>query len=233
MSVRERIINAGVALLAGSENGDISTRDVCEAAGVTQPVLYRHFGDKQGLLTAIVDDVWAEYLAMKHAAEASPDPLEDLRNGWESHTAFALSHPHAYRLVFATQLAQRPSSLDEATGLLLQVLERLSAAGRLRTTPDAAASIIMAANSGIALALILRPEANPDPAASTRTRDVVLRSLITDSPPVGDPVATAIATLAARLDDSAAFTQAEQEMLREWFRKLSDPATDEKAGRTP
>ena len=52
------IIEAAADLLAQSPSGDISTRAVCEAAGVQQPALYRLFGDKEGLLAATVDHVW-------------------------------------------------------------------------------------------------------------------------------------------------------------------------------
>jgi AcrR family transcriptional regulator len=62
MNTRSLIIEATADLLAQSPNGDVSTRAVCEAAGVQQPVLYRLFGDKDGLLSATVDYVWDQYL---------------------------------------------------------------------------------------------------------------------------------------------------------------------------
>ena len=102
MTTKAVILQKAAELLAASPNGDIATRAVCEAAGVTQPVLYRLFGDKDGLLAAVADAAWEAYLSDKRAAEASADPLEDLRHGWDQHMAFALAHPHAYRLVFAS-----------------------------------------------------------------------------------------------------------------------------------
>ncbi|WP_347038034.1 TetR/AcrR family transcriptional regulator [Glutamicibacter halophytocola] len=105
------IINSAERLLAESATGDISTRAVCEAAGVTQPVLYRHFGDKDGLLAAVADHVWENYLSAKRSTKNSDDALEDLRRGWDNHTAFALENPHAYRLVFGTALAARPAAM--------------------------------------------------------------------------------------------------------------------------
>lgn len=58
MDTRSVILDRAVELLAASESGDISTRAVCEAAGVGQPVLYQLFGDKDGLLAAVADRVW-------------------------------------------------------------------------------------------------------------------------------------------------------------------------------
>ncbi|MFD7796651.1 hypothetical protein [Streptomyces sp. NPDC059759] len=46
------MIEAALRQLAGSLNQDVATRAVCEAVGVTQPVLYRLFGDQLGPLDA-------------------------------------------------------------------------------------------------------------------------------------------------------------------------------------
>nr|WP_239528111.1 TetR/AcrR family transcriptional regulator [Microbacterium esteraromaticum] len=220
VTTRTAILEKAAELLARSPSGEISTRAVCEAAGVTQPVLYRHFGDKDGLLAAVADQVWGEYLASKRAAGHSADPLDDLRAGWDNHTAFALRHPHAYRLVFASTLATRPAAMAEAMGLLEDVLQRLASQGRLRMPAADAARIVMAANSGVALGLILRPESYPDATASASTRDAVLRSLVVDGVPPSDPVSAAATTVAARLGTSEAFTPAERDLLAEWLQRL-------------
>ena len=219
MTTRARILDSAAELLAQSRTGDVSTRAVCEAAGVAQPVLYRIFGDKDGLLAAVADEVWGRYLAMKRAAEASEDPLDDLRAGWDAHTEFALQNPHAYRLVFASQLTTRPAALAEALALLEQILQRLAAQGRLRMPPDDAARVVMAANSGLALGLILRPEAHPDTAISPTTRDAVIRAVLADETP-GDPLGAAAVTLRARIPASAVFSPAERALLDEWLERL-------------
>jgi len=229
MTTRAVILQAAAELLAASPTGDISTRAVSEAAGVTQPVLYRHFGDKDGLLAAVVDHVWEAYLGPKRAAPASADPLEDLRAGWDAHTAFALANPHAYRLLFGGALAARPDAAGEALALLTGILERLAAAGRLRLAPQVAARVVMAANSGIALALILRGDAHPDPAVSTVMREATLRGLLIDAPDAGETdagaaVAAAATTLRAHLPHTDAFTPAEAGLLDEWLARIQpDP----------
>ena len=57
---------------------DISTRAVCEAVGAGAPVLYRLFGDKNGLLAVVVDRVFARHLSSKRAQWPSDDPVDDL-----------------------------------------------------------------------------------------------------------------------------------------------------------
>lgn len=225
MSVRAVILDRASELLAASASGDISTRAVCEAAGVGQPALYRLFGDKDGLLAAVADRVWEEYLDSKRAAVPSADPLQDVRDGWDSHTAFALAHPHAYRLVFASTLASPPRAAQEAISLLQSILERVAAQGRLRTSSAEAAQIVMAANSGVALGLILRPSQFPDAALSTAMRESILGSITVDAAPnsAGDAFRTAAITVQAGLADSPEFTDAESGLLTEWLSRIASP----------
>lgn len=221
MSSRSVILDRAVELLAESETGDVSTRAVCEAAGVGQPVLYRMFGDKDGLLAAVADRVWEQYLAPKRAAPVSDDPVRDLREGWDNHIAFALANPHAYRLVFGSSLSSRPAAANEAMELLRGVLGRVAAQGRLRLEVGEAARIVMAANSGIALSLILRPEQYPDLSASTQMRESTLRAILTDdAPDAGQAQRVAATTLLAGLTDSAVFTPAEAALLAEWLERI-------------
>jgi AcrR family transcriptional regulator len=60
---RERILQAAARLLAESGGDPVSTRAVCAAAGVGAPTLYHHFGDKDGLLDAVVAYGFERYLA--------------------------------------------------------------------------------------------------------------------------------------------------------------------------
>ncbi|WP_273651986.1 TetR/AcrR family transcriptional regulator [Cellulomonas fimi] len=223
MDTRALVLEKAAELLAASPDGTVSTRAVCEAAGVGQPVLYRLFGDKDGLMAAVVDQVWDEYLTMKRAATPSADPLDDLRRGWEAHTAFALAHPHAYRLVFGTTLTTAPEAPAEAMGLLRGVLDRLAAQGRLRLPPDDAARVVMAANSGVALGLLLRPGSYPDPAISTLTRQAVERAILTDAGPADDAPAVAATTLRAHLRETERFSAGEAALLDEWLGRLQTP----------
>ncbi|MEU2297462.1 TetR/AcrR family transcriptional regulator [Streptomyces antibioticus] len=227
MDTRSALIEAAADLLAHSPGGDVSTRAVCEAAGVQQPVLYRLFGDKDGLLTATVDHVWDQYLASKRAAEKSADPLRDLRAGWDSHTAFALAHPNAYKLMFSSALRSQPEAAEEAMRLLREVLERLAAQGRLRLPPDEAARMVMTANTGVALALITRPALYPDRHLSELVRDAIHRDILLDprtDTTEHDIRRAAATTLLSALGDLTPqpFTQAESALLGQWLLHIAD-----------
>lgn len=221
-------------LLAASPNGDISTRAVCEAAGIGAPVLYRQFGDKEGLLSAVVDHGFDRYLETKRQREPSTDPVEDLREGWTSHIAFAMANRNLYRLMNSPAMREPPASALESHRILTHNLERAAALGRLRVSPALAAQMIMSANVGVSLMLISRPATFTDAGMSVRVRDAVHASVLTDQTarrPAADPgvpaepgTSAAAAQLAALLRQSppGELSAAESTLLAEWLDRLSD-----------
>ncbi|QRP49324.1 TetR/AcrR family transcriptional regulator [Amycolatopsis sp. FDAARGOS 1241] len=190
MDIRTQMLEAAEKLLDASPDRDISTRAVCEAVGVGAPMLYRLFGDKNGLLSAVVDHGFDRYLATKRAAEPSADPIADLKNGWDTHIAFAKEHPAVYRLMYSPAFAEVPHAAQEALRLLREVLVRCAAVGRLRVDPDTAAQRIMSANIGVALNMVTQPGTYTDPELSTRVRDAVHDSVLTPAA-AGEAGATA------------------------------------------
>lgn len=227
MDTRTKMLEAAEALLDASPDADISTRAVCEAVGVGAPVLYRLFGDKAGLLSAVVDHGFDRYLATKRAATPSDDPVEDLRSGWDTHVAFALDHPAVYRLMYSPSFAAVPHAATEALRLLREVLDRCAAAGRLRVDPHVAAQAIMSANVGVALSLVTQPDTYIDPKLSARVRDAIhARLLVLDEPQSTRPDVTATALqLSAQLraTPDASLTAAERGVLHEWLGRLATP----------
>ncbi|MFE6666439.1 TetR/AcrR family transcriptional regulator [Streptomyces sp. NPDC057697] len=179
MSTRARILDVAARLVAESPDGDISTRAVCEAAQVGAPALYRHFGDKEGLLSAVVDHGFDAYLATKRERGGSADPVEDLRRGWDGHVEFALRNPNLYRLMNSPAMRTPPASALESHRILTGDLERAAAAGKLRLAPGPAARMVMSANVGVALMLVARPATFSDDGMSHRVRDAVHAAVLT------------------------------------------------------
>jgi AcrR family transcriptional regulator len=230
---RTKVLVAAEKLLDASPDRDISTRAVCAAAGIGAPMLYRLFGDKNGLLSALVDYGFDRHLAAKRDTEAGGDPVEDLRNGWDSHVAFARAHPAVYRLMYSPHFAAVPQAAGEALRLLKDVLVRCAADGLLRMDIDAAAQTVMSANIGVALSLVTQPDTYADPELSRRIRDAVHRSILTgaafdeqrSSSDDRDPDTLAVTGTATRLDallstTAVPLSDAETALLREWLHRL-------------
>lgn len=237
MSTRARIIDATAELLAASPDADVSTRAICEAAGVGAPALYRQFGDKDGLLRAVIDHAFGAYLASKQELTPSDDPVADLKAGWDSHLAFATENPTIYRLMHSTAVTAPAEAVEESFVLLRNVLERCAAAGRLRISTTTAAQMIMAANIGVALSIVTRPAQYPDPAVASRLRDAVVDAVTQPPTPAkakratrGAADATVYATYAATASALSAqlsgrpspqLSDRETALLHEWLQRLA------------
>ncbi|MEU7579766.1 TetR/AcrR family transcriptional regulator [Streptomyces sp. NPDC041068] len=179
-TARERILEATAELLATKDALAISTRAICDRAKVGMPEIYRQFGDKQGLLTAVADLGFERFLANKRRNPLTDDPVADLRTAWDSHVAFALRNPHLYRLMFTPTGDAKPQAIKEAQALLLSAVERCREAGRLRTSPELAGQSILSANVGVCLMALSFPELFGGLDISQSVRDAVIGKVTGD-----------------------------------------------------
>src|SRR4051794_27023678 len=90
---RRRVIEAAIDLLTRGGRDAVTTRAVADAAGLQPPAIYRLFSDKDGLLDAVAEHGFATFLATKHVDPDPPDPIEDLRAGWDVAVEFGLANP--------------------------------------------------------------------------------------------------------------------------------------------
>ncbi|MEU3691906.1 TetR/AcrR family transcriptional regulator [Streptomyces narbonensis] len=173
-TARERILEATEELLATKDALAISTRAICDRAKVGMPEIYRQFGDKQGLLTAVADIGFERFLAAKRRNPLTGDPVADLRTAWDSHVAFALRNPYLYRLMFTPTGDAKPQAIKEAQAILLTAVERCRDAGRLRMAPELAGQSILSANVGVCMMALSFPELFADDEISRAVRDAVI-----------------------------------------------------------
>lgn len=219
-STRDRLLLAAGQLLHEADGGPVSTRAICERAGVQAPTLYHHFGSKQGLLDAVVNYGFTQYV---QAPSAEGDPVDRIRAGWDRHVEYGLAHPAFYVLLYGQIEPGVPCNLtSSAEALLLELFTPLARDGRLRVEAAEAARQFAAANSGVTLSLIAQPEESRDLAMSAQVRESVLAGLLAERPAAGSSVGTlAVALSTALTDDVDALTPTERQMLREWLHRLA------------
>ena len=233
MNVRTRILEAAAGLLA--ESAGASTRAVCDAAGVSAPTLYHYFGDKEGLLTAVVDFGWAEFLQTKRtvAAVAHEHIADDVRAGWDNHLQFARENPNYYKLMWSPAIAANSTALREAYQMLYERLKLGAARGQLRMSAETAARTVMAATTGAALSLISQPDLFGDGTFATHLREAVIASITVpqDAAPTPGrraraaepPLTTAAAMLSSKLAaEDTPLTRPERALLQQWLTTLAD-----------
>jgi AcrR family transcriptional regulator len=224
--LRAAMLAAAESQLVASPERDIATRAVCEAVGVTQPVLYRLFGDKNGLLDALADDALRRYAEHKTAQQRTDDPIADLRAGWDDHMEFARRNPALYQLMFAPRPRSHAQARRNIMDLLEAALLRCSAIGALRVAPAIAAQLILPANVGLALSMIAQPELFAAPDLSVRMREAVFGSVLAEVPAEDDaPLPAAALRLRSQLavSGTAALEPAEVTLLDRWLERLTTP----------
>ncbi|WP_420365870.1 TetR/AcrR family transcriptional regulator [Curtobacterium sp. L3-7] len=227
-ALRNALLRAAEEQLIAAPDGDIATRAVCEAVGVTQPVLYRLFGDKRGLLDALADAGLQRYAARKAELEVSDDPSADLRRGWDDHLAFAREHAALYRLMFAPRPWASSSARDGVTALLERTLTRCAAAGVLRVDVGVAATMLLAANVGLALDRMDTNGRDDSDDVADALRNAVLDAVLlgSSSGDQHDVDAASRRQLRARLEagGSTALLPEESALMRLWLDRLDSEA---------
>jgi AcrR family transcriptional regulator len=172
----ERIRSAALALLREGGALALTTRAVCERAGVTAPTLYHHYGDKDGLLRALAASEIQAFFTRKQRMKPSADALHDVKRGWDDWIEFAIEQPDLVRAVRTSPALALP--LRQAAEAIVQArLQRLAQTVSLLVDVSTGAEILVAAaNSVVQMLLDGTPPAHAR-RLSALLRDGVLRSI--------------------------------------------------------
>ncbi|MFR0356896.1 TetR/AcrR family transcriptional regulator [Streptomyces sediminimaris] len=226
-SPRHRIVEAAVELLEKGGPDAVSTRAVAAAAGMQPPAIYRLFGDKEGLLEAVAEHGYAQFLESKRA-QLDPEPqdaVEDLRRGWDMVVEFGISRPELFAVM--SRATSRGADMAHRAGLeiLHGRVRRLAAGGWLRVDEELAAQIIQATGRGAVTTWHSTPADRRDPALLPVLREAMVAAVTCARPtfPAAEtgPAAAARALRAALPDDADVLSDAEQHLLREWLTRLA------------
>ena len=162
---RALIEDAAARLFA--ERGYAATKleDIAAAAGVTKPILYRHFDNKKALHLAMLAkhrDGLLEQLAA-HAAAEGPlaERLPVIIDAW---FAYVEEHPYAWRLLFRDTTgdpeiqAFHRELQASARNLTMALLEREPELRVPRDELEPLAEVVRSATTGLALWWLDHPE---------------------------------------------------------------------------
>jgi AcrR family transcriptional regulator len=215
---REHLVEVAANLLHAQGPAAVTTRAVAQAAGVQAPTIYRLFGDKDGLLDAVAEHVFATYVAGKQLVADNGDPLADLRAGWDTHLGFGLANAALFGLLVDPARSTRSPAGAAGLEVLRGRVHRVAATGRLRVPERRAVELIHAAGTGAVLTLLAMPPQDRDLALADAMYDAVLQAILTDTPALTNktPTAAAVAfrTVVPQLPT---LTPAERTLLTEWL----------------
>jgi AcrR family transcriptional regulator len=177
---RRAILDATEALLLESDRDDFSIRRLVERCGYAAPSIYHYFGDKEGLLDALIEERFAKLNAeLKQVPRDSPVAL--IRGLTTAFVRFCLQHPTHFKLLFTPRAQDHrpPPSGDEARKLFEDALLSLWEAGRLRHGDAATAGqALWVLCHGLVWSQIARPEIEWSKTLTEDSIDALLRGLV-------------------------------------------------------
>ncbi len=138
---RRAILDGTESLLVEDGYEGFSMRRLAERCGYTAPTIYYYFGDKQGLLDALLEVRLAGLLRRLRRVPASQDPIERIRRLFLAFVRFGINNPTHYRLMMTPRAdgEARPPSAEKCEALFAEPMRQLALAGRLRVADDEAA----------------------------------------------------------------------------------------------
>ena len=103
-ATRRALLDEAAALLDNGGPDAVTLREVGARAGVSRGAPYRHFADKESLLTAIAAEGWERLGDQMHALKtnARRPPADKLRAALVGVITVSRQQPHLYQLMFTT-----------------------------------------------------------------------------------------------------------------------------------
>jgi AcrR family transcriptional regulator len=132
---REQLLDAAKAVVADHGFHGVSIEAVARGAGVTRPIVYRHFDDLGALLDALIERETLR--ALMQLREVLPAGVDDLIAAFEGYLSAVRSDPATWRLVLVTPDGAPPLLRERiAAGRALVVAQLAAAVGPRAGSPD-------------------------------------------------------------------------------------------------
>jgi AcrR family transcriptional regulator len=158
VSTPQAVLAATEQLLLEGGIEAVSIRRVSARCGYTAPTIYHHFGDKTGLVDAVLERRFAQLLALMRSIPRGGDPAAYLRQSAQAFLRFALENPDHYRLLTVARQDAVPSA-EEARALVKQVLGELQREGTLATDDlEGAFQVLWSMLHGLISLHLIRPD---------------------------------------------------------------------------
>jgi AcrR family transcriptional regulator len=163
--LRGELLRAAMDLLTETGEEDaVSLRAVAQRVGVSVPSIYLHFADKQALLDAVCEEVFAALDAQLQAASVDgTDVFDALRLQGVAYVKFAVANPEHYRIVLMRKhesaggdyadLVMASSAFEHFVGSVQECVD----AGIFEGAADELAMRLWAAAHGVAALLVAKP----------------------------------------------------------------------------
>lgn len=165
MSNKETILHIALRLFAEQGYDGTPTNQIAREAGVSEGLIFRHFGNKAGLLAAIIQAGSAQVETTMAAYARETDPRAAIAQHIRESFSFLRQNAAFWRLIqqIRFQVDVQQTAVDQIGDFQRNVAERLTANFRLlgATRPAQEALLLFALIEGITAQYLQGPEKYP------------------------------------------------------------------------
>jgi AcrR family transcriptional regulator len=170
----EALVRAAVDLLEEGGAADLSLRAAARRAGVSTGAPYRHFADRDALLSAVAAVGYRDLAAGLAAAHPAPTMPDDLADIAVAYVEFALARPGLFRVMFAGQCDPTGPERVAAVAAINEYLQSIVRQALPSDDPEAMAAAVWGLVHGLAfLHLDGKLDSSSTNAVATRVRAAV------------------------------------------------------------
>jgi AcrR family transcriptional regulator len=174
---RRTILDATEALMVETNGSDFSIRALGRRSGYSAPTVYHYFGDKDGLIDALLEDRVARLADQLERVAPSGDAQADLRALLLGYLDFSSRHPTFTRLMWTLSRkgeSRMPPAMDRVRSCIESATERFVASDRLgHFDPDSAGRILWALAYGVVSLRLTQPDFPMDDQLAGRALDAL------------------------------------------------------------
>jgi AcrR family transcriptional regulator len=148
--LRTALLRAALELLEESGASALSLRAVARRAGVSPAAPYRHYVDREALVSAVAAVGYRELAERLAAAHPSPSSPEQLASVAIAYVQFALEKPALFRIMFGEPCDRDNDERVAATAAVSLYVRGIVERGFPQADPEALATAIWALVHGLA-----------------------------------------------------------------------------------
>src|ERR1700716_3863495 len=148
--LRAACLSAALELLEEGGATALSLRAVARRAGVSPAAPYRHYADREALVSAIAAVGYRELAERLAAAHPSPSTPEQLASVATAYVQFALERPALFRIMFGEPCDRDNDERVAATAAVSHYVRAIVKRSFPQADPDALATAVWALVHGLA-----------------------------------------------------------------------------------
>jgi AcrR family transcriptional regulator len=179
--LRAALVRAALELLEESGESALSLRAAARRAGVSPAAPYRHYADREALVSAVAAVGYRDLAQRLAAAHPSPSTPEQLISVAVAYVQFALQRPALFRLMFGEPCDRDNDERVAATAAVSTYVRGIVERSFPGADPEALATAIWALVHGLAFLHLDGKLDAPNPTAVAERVSDAIQALLTTS----------------------------------------------------